>query len=101
MLCRLVGNVAVNSPGSAIARAITGTRAPISNGTLSYNWVGSEQPNLPLHRLFASKEQWNSMMCQLYEAGYQAIAPDLPSYGNSTIVAKTDYALENQVALLH
>ena len=91
----------MNSPGSTIAREIAPTRARISNETLSYNWVGTEQPKLPLHGLFASKEQWNSMMCQLYEAGYQAIAPDLPNCGNSTIVANRDYTLENQVALLY
>ena len=101
MLCRLVAGVAVNSPASAIAREIAPTRAPISNGTLFYNWAGTEQRNLPLHGLFASKERWNSMMCQLYEADYQAIAPDLPGCGNSTIVATRDYTLENQVALLH
>lgn len=101
VLCRLVGYAAVNSPASASGCAITTRSAPISNGTLSYNQVATGQPILLLHGLFASKEQWNSMMCQLSEAGYWVIAPDLPGYGNSTGFATRDYALENQVALLH
>ncbi|WP_414587593.1 alpha/beta fold hydrolase [Scytonema sp. PCC 10023] len=101
VLCRLVGDAAVNSPASASGCAIATRSAPISNGTLSYNEVGTGQPILLLHGLFADKEQWNSMMCQLSLAGYRAIAPDLPGYGNSTGFATRDYTLENQVALLH
>lgn len=101
VLCRLVGYAAVNSPASASGCAITTRSAAISNGTLSYNFVGTGQPILLLHGLFASKEQWNNMMCQLSEAGYRVLAPDLPGYGNSTGFATRDYALENQVALLH
>lgn len=101
VLCGLVSDAAVNSQASASGCAIATHSAPISNGTLSYNSVGTGQPILLLHGLFASKEQWNSMMCQLSEAGYRAIAPDLPGYGNSTGFATRDYALENQVALLH
>lgn len=101
VLCRLVGYAAVNSPASASGCAITTHSAPISNGTLSYNQVGTGQPILLLHGLFASKEQWNDMMCQLSEASYRVLAPDLPGYGNSTGFATRDYALENQVALLH
>jgi pimeloyl-ACP methyl ester carboxylesterase len=101
VLCRLVGYAAVNSPASASACEIATHSALISNGTFSYNSVGSGQPILLLHGLFASKEQWDTMMCQLSEAGYRAIAPDLPGYGNSTGFATRDYALENQVELLH
>jgi abhydrolase domain-containing protein 6 len=73
----------------------------VGNGTLLYNQIGTGRPILLLHGLFASKEQWEGMMCQLSEAGYQAIAPDLPGYGSSTGFAINDYTLENQVALLH
>ncbi|GAA6621690.1 alpha/beta fold hydrolase [Scytonema sp. NUACC26] len=102
VLCRLVGDAVVNSaPASASDCEIATHSVPISNGTLFYNQVGTGQPILLLHGLFAEKEQWNSMMCQLSLAGYRAIAPDLPGYGKSTLVVTRDYALENQVALLH
>lgn len=101
ILCCCLGYTAVNNPVSALSCAIATRSARIRNGTLSYNQVGTGQPILLLHGLFADKEQWNSMMCQLSTAGYQAIAPDLPGYGNSTVAATRDYTLENQVALLH
>ena len=101
VLCGLMGGAALKAKASTSACAIATTSITNRNGTLSYNWVGTGQPILLLHGLFASKEQWNNMMCQLYEAGYRALAPDLPGYGNSTLVATRDYALENQVALLH
>ena len=74
---------------------------PVGNGTVFYNQVGTGRTLLLLHGLFAEKEQWNSMMCQLSEAGYQPIAPDLPGYGNSKGFTVKEYALENQVTLLH
>src|SRR3712207_6099557 len=101
VLCRLVGDAAFQSPASASDCSIATDSASISNGTLSYNQVGTGQPILLLHGLFAEKEQWNSMMCQLSLAGYQVITPDLPGYGKSTGFATKDYTLENQVALLH
>lgn len=101
VICRLVGYAAVSSPASASGCAITTHTAPISKGTLSYNSVGTGQPILLLHGLNASKEQWNNMMCLLSAAGYRAIAPDLPGYGNSTLVATRDYTLDHQVVLLH
>lgn len=103
LLSGLVGYVGGNGAISASAStcSIATRSAPIETGTVSYHQVGVGQPILLLHGLFASKEQWDSMMCELSEAGYQAIAPDLPGYGNSTGFSVSDYALENQVALLH
>lgn len=86
---------------SAPSCTITTSSITVGNGTLSYNQVGSGRPILLLHGLFASKEQWDSIMCRLSEAGYRAIAPDLPGYGNSTGFTLRDYALENQATLLH
>lgn len=91
--------------GNAVSAASSCTvethSIPVGNGTLFYNQVGTGRTILLLHGLFAEKEQWDSMMCPLSEAGYQAIAPDLPGYGNSEGFTIKDYALENQVTLLH
>lgn len=101
VLSGLVSYGFVNRVTSAPSCAIATHSVTVSNGTLFYNQVGTGRAILLLHGLFASKEQWESMMCQLSEAGYQAIAPDLPGYGNSTGFTITDYTLGNQVALLH
>jgi abhydrolase domain-containing protein 6 len=81
--------------------AIANQSVSLNNGTFVYNQVGIGSPILLLHGLFAAKEQWDGIMCQLSEEGYRAIAPDLPGYGKSTGFALKDYALENQVELLH
>lgn len=90
-----------NSVNAASNCTIETRSVAVGNGTLLYNQVGTGRTILLLHGLFAEKEQWNSMMCRLSKAGYHAIAPDLPGYGNSKGFAIRDYALENQVILLH
>jgi pimeloyl-ACP methyl ester carboxylesterase len=80
---------------------ITHLTTKLNNGVLSYNQVGNGQPLVLLHGLFASKEQWNNVMCELSQSGYGVIAPDLPGYGESKGFPLKDYALENQVTLLH
>lgn len=73
----------------------------ISGGTLTYNTVGKGSTIVLLQGLFADKEQWNSLMCQLSKAGYRAIAPDLPGYGSSNGFTVEQYAFEQQVKLIH
>lgn len=97
----IVGYGSMQNAASASGCAIVTQTTAIDHGTLSYSQVGSGRPILLLHGLFASKEQWDSLMCQLSQAGYQAVAPDLPGYGNSTGFVTRDYTLDNQVALLH
>ncbi len=80
---------------------IASLKAQVGDSTLSYTQAGKGQSILLLHGLFASKEQWNTIMCRLSEKGYRAIAPDLPGYGNSNGFTLRDYALENQTTLLH
>ena len=66
--------VFVNRATSASSCPITSLTAQVGNGTLSYSQVGNGRSILLLHGLFASKEQWNTMMCRLSEVGYRAIA---------------------------
>ncbi len=96
-----VGYAIVNCSTSASSCTIASLTAQVGNSTLSYSQVGDGRSILLLHGLFASKEQWNTIMCRLSEVGYQAIAPDLPGYGNSNGFILRDYALENQTTLLH
>jgi abhydrolase domain-containing protein 6 len=101
VLSGLIGYVSVNRATPASSCTIARLTVQVGNGTLSYSQVGEGRKILLLHGLFADKEQWHTMMCRLSEVGYQAIAPDLPGYGNSNGFALSDYALENQTTLLH
>ncbi len=101
VLTALIGYHFGNTVNAASSCTVETHSVPVGNGTVFYNQVGTGRTILLLHGLFAEKEQWDSMMCQLSEAGYQTIAPDLPGYGNSKGFTIKDYALENQVTLLH
>ena len=57
--------------------------SPVEGGVIAYDQAGTGAPILLLHGLFADKEQWTPLLCLLSEAGYRAIAPDLPGYGKS------------------
>lgn len=74
---------------------------PLEQGTLRYSQTGRDARILLLHGLFAQKEQWHGMLCQLATAGFGAIAPDLPGYGESQGFPLEVYRLERQVALLN
>lgn len=101
LLSCLFGNIVVDGATSTFTCPIATRSIAIGTGTLSYSQVGIGQPILLLHGLFANKEQWHTMSCQLAKAGYRSIVPDLPGYGNSTGFTVQDYALEHQAALLH
>jgi pimeloyl-ACP methyl ester carboxylesterase len=73
----------------------------LGGGTIAYDTAGRGPYIVLLHGLFAEKEQWQSLMCLLSEAGYATIAPDLPGYGKSNGFIIVDYALENQVKIIH
>ncbi len=80
---------------------ITTHEISVNGGVVQYRTAGTGPHILLLHGLFAQKEQWDSVLCLLSEAGYSAIAPDLPGYGQSTGFPVAVYKLENQVAALH
>lgn len=88
---------------STTAHADCGIRVEavsLPQGKLAYATVGTGGPVVLLHGLFASKEQWHGLMCKLAEAGWQAVAPDLPGYGASSGFPAEDYKLEKQVERL-
>ena len=94
--------------GSAKAELLLGAPCAIEieseqlgGGSIEYMKAGRGVPVVLLHGLFAQKEQWAEVVCGLSAAGFIAIAPDLPGYGNSQSFPIGDYRLEKQVALLH
>ncbi len=72
-----------------------------AEASVGYDADPSAETILLLHGLFASKAQWNKIICALAEHDYNVIAPDLPGYGDSTSYALRDYQLERQAELLH
>lgn len=94
--------------GSAKAEPLLGApcaieieKKQLGGGSIEYIKAGRGMPVILLHGLFAQKEQWSDVACELSFAGFMAIAPDLPGYGNSKPFPIGDYRLERQVALLH
>lgn len=75
--------------------------APIGSGAIVYDLAGRGPAVLLLHGLFAARDQWHGLLCRFAEAGYTAIAPDLPGYGASTGYGLSAYALPAQVSLLY
>ncbi len=89
---------AQNSTSSCevVEKAVT-----LEKGSIKYFKMGSGQPVLLLHGLFAQKEQWADFACELSSAGFVVYAPDLPGYGQSTGFAMEDYQLSKEAYLLH
>ena len=74
--------------------------APIGNGSIEYKITGKGNAILLLHGLFAQKEQWDALACELAVSGYRVISPDLPRYGKSLNFSLPDYRLESQAELI-
>lgn len=90
----------VGAARSSASCAIDTRSVQIGGGTIAYNVAGSGPTVLLIHGLFADKEQWNALACKLADAGYRAVAVDLPGYGKSTGYPLSAYRLERQVELL-
>lgn len=73
----------------------------IDGGTIQYSRSGRGSQVLLLHGLFAQKEQWHALMCALAAHGFDAIAPDLPGFGQSTGFQVMDYDLGEQADRMH
>jgi pimeloyl-ACP methyl ester carboxylesterase len=101
LLASLLQCVSLAARAEGPAACIPATHsAQIGGGTIVYNVVGTGPSVLLLHGLFADKEQWDSVACRLADAGYRAIAVDLPGYGKSDGFAIQRYRLERQVDVL-
>jgi len=80
---------------------IASRQADLGDGVMPYHAAGEGPAVLLLHGLFARKEQWSEVLCRLSEAGFAAVAPDLPGYGESDGFSLEDYRLDLQVERLH
>jgi abhydrolase domain-containing protein 6 len=69
-------------------------------GAVHYDRAGIGPPVILLHGLFAQKEQWRGVLCHLASTGFDAIAPDLPGFGQSEDYPVTVYDLNRQIELL-
>jgi len=76
-------------------------QAEVEGGVIHYKTAGAGPDVLFLHGLFASKEHWDGVLCQVAVAGYRVVAPDLPGYGQSTDFSVKAYRLERQVELVN
>jgi len=76
---------------------VTDSTLAIESGVIKYFKVGSGQPLLLIHGLFAQKEQWLDFACEMLHHGYAVYAPDLPGYGQSTGFSIESYALAQEV----
>lgn len=73
---------------------------PVGEGVVHYDRAGLGPPVVLLHGLFAQKEQWRGVLCALASAGFDAIALDLPGFGQSEGYPVAVYDLDRQVDLL-
>ena len=73
----------------------------IKESSIQYMTMGAGEPVLLLHGLFAQKEQWTDMACQLTKKGFLVYAPDLPGYGQSLGFPIESYQLSKEADLIH
>lgn len=97
----LMVGIAYGKANASPACNLTTGQVEVEDGRIEYVRTGYGPSLLLLHGFFAQKEQWTSLACSLAAAGYTAIAPDLPGYGQSVDFPLEDYQLERQVGLLH
>ena len=87
--------------GTDTGCAIASASLELDGGTIYYSRSGQGPQIVLLHGLFAQKEQWHAVLCALAGSGYDAIAPDLPGFGQSNGFEVTAYDLGAQAERLH
>ena len=99
--CSLLGALLFSLGAARGADCEKATRSEaVADGVISYQVAGAGPDVVLLHGLFAQKEQWDELLCDLASAGYRASALDLPGYAQSRGHRVEVYALENQVELI-
>jgi abhydrolase domain-containing protein 6 len=73
----------------------------LDGGTIHYSRSGQGPQVLLLHGLFGQKEQWHPVLCALAGQGFEAIAPDLPGFGQSGGFQVTAFDLGEQADRMH
>ena len=102
LLCLILfSSLSATAQNSFTPCQITDSTLPIESGVIKYFKVGSGQPLILLHGLFAQKEQWLDFACEMSRRGYAVFAPDLPGYGQSTGFSIESYALNQEVLFIH
>lgn len=89
------------APSAAADCTIRTGAVYFEDGTLHYREAGAGPTVVLLHGLFAQKEQWDALLCELAASGRRALAPDLPGYGESRDFPLAVYPLEFQAERLH
>ncbi len=102
LLCFIsFSSLSATAQNSRIPCQVTDSTLAVESGVIKYFTVGSGQPLILLHGLFAKKEQWLDFACEMSGNGYAVYAPDLPGYGQSTGFSIETYALTQEVFLIH
>lgn len=95
------GSAFADSQWAGAGCSIASGSRDLDGGTIHYSRSGTGPRVLLLHGLFGQKEQWHPVLCALAGAGFDAIAPDLPGFGQSGGFQVDAYDLGAQAERLH
>lgn len=90
-----------DAPSAVADCAISAGSVQLEDGTVHYREAGAGPAVVVLHGLFAQKEQWDALLCELAASGRRVLAPDLPGYGESRDFPLAVYPLTAQAERLH
>lgn len=80
--------------------SVTRTSHTVGSATLSVLAAGRGDTVVLLHGIPASSELWRGLLGSLGGAGFHALAPDLPGYGDTQLPKDGDYSLRGAADLL-
>lgn len=88
--------VGLTAPTSVAVRE----RVPVASGVLSVLTAGEGPADVLLHGIPTGAELWRGVAACLADAGFRALAPDLPGYGATRVPAAADYSLAGAARLV-